>query len=100
MNLFKFIDLCILMGCDYCDTIKGIGPKRAIELIQKHKSIENIIENLDTKKYSIPENWMFKEARELFLHPDVLDPLKLEIKWTDVDEEGLVDYMVKEKGFK
>ena len=54
----------------------------------------------DTKKYSIPENWMFKEARELFLHPDVLDPLKLEIKWTDVDEEGLVDYMVKEKGFK
>ena len=88
------------MGCDYCDTIKGIGPKRAIELIQKHKSIENIIENLDTKKYSIPENWMFKEARELFLHPDVLDPLKLEIKWTDVDEEGLVDYMVKEKGFK
>ena len=22
----QFIDLCILMGCDYSDTIKGVGP--------------------------------------------------------------------------
>ena len=88
------------MGCDYCDTIKGIGPKRAIELIQKHKNIETIIENLDTKKYTVPENWMFKEARELFINPDVTDPSKIDLKWTDVDEEGLVDYMVKQNGFK
>jgi flap endonuclease-1 len=88
------------MGCDYCDTIKGIGPKRAIELIQKHKNIETIIDNLDTKKYTIPENWMYKEARELFLKPDVTDPSTIELKWNDVDEEGLVDYMVKENGFK
>jgi flap endonuclease-1 len=25
----QFVDLCILLGCDYCDTIKGIGPKTA-----------------------------------------------------------------------
>ncbi|RXN22089.1 flap endonuclease 1 [Labeo rohita] len=30
----QFIDLCILLGCDYCGTIKGIGPKRAIDLIK------------------------------------------------------------------
>ena len=29
------------MGCDYCDTIRGIGPKRAIDLIREHKSIVN-----------------------------------------------------------
>jgi flap endonuclease-1 len=23
----QFVDLCILCGCDYCSTIKGIGPK-------------------------------------------------------------------------
>ena len=22
----QFIDVCILCGCDYCDSIKGIGP--------------------------------------------------------------------------
>jgi flap endonuclease-1 len=25
----QFVDLCILLGCDYCDNIKGIGPKTA-----------------------------------------------------------------------
>jgi flap endonuclease-1 len=100
MTECEFIDLCILLGCDYCESIRGIGPKRAIELIQKYKTIEAIIENIDGKKYQVPENWLFKEARELFLHPDVTDPLKLELKWTDVDEEGLVAYMATEKGFR
>ena len=27
------MDLCILLGCDYVDKIKGIGPKKAIELV-------------------------------------------------------------------
>lgn len=45
----KFIDLCILLGCDYCDTIKGIGPKTALKLIKEYKSIENILKHLDDK---------------------------------------------------
>lgn len=96
----EFVDLCILMGCDYCDTIKGIGPKRAYELIQKYKSIDKILENIDVKKYPAPENWMFKEARQLFLHPEVTKASDLDIKWSDIDEAGLIDYMVNQKGFK
>jgi flap endonuclease-1 len=96
----EFVDLCILMGCDYCDTIKGIGPKRAYELIQKYNSIDKILENIDEKKYPAPQNWMFKEARQLFLHPDVTKASDLDIKWNDIDETGLIDYMVNQKGFK
>ena len=44
----QFIDLCILLGCDYCGTIKGIGPKRAIDLIRQHGCIEEILENIDS----------------------------------------------------
>ena len=29
----QFVDLCILLGCDYVDKIRGIGPKKAIELV-------------------------------------------------------------------
>ena len=45
----QFVDLCILLGCDYCDycdyceEIRGTGPKNAIRLIQEHKSIEEIV---------------------------------------------------------
>ncbi|KAI5696243.1 hypothetical protein M8J76_008859 [Diaphorina citri] len=95
----EFIDLCILLGCDYCDSIRGIGPKRAIELIKEHRSIEKILENIDTKKYTVPEGWLYKEARELFKHPEVADPETIELKWSDPDEDGLVKYLCGDKNF-
>ncbi|GAB1602826.1 flap endonuclease 1-like [Argonauta hians] len=95
----EFVDLCILLGCDYCDSIRGIGPKRAIELIKQHKTIESILENLDKKKYEIPENWMFKEARRLFQEPEVANPVSLELKWSEPQEEDLVKFMVEDKQF-
>jgi flap endonuclease-1 len=63
MDRDQFVDLCILLGCDYVDKIKGIGPKKAIELVKKHKNIENILENLDLKKYPPPSDWPYTEAR-------------------------------------
>ncbi|CAN0475580.1 unnamed protein product [Discosporangium mesarthrocarpum] len=33
----KFVDLCILCGCDYTGSIKGIGPKKALNLIRQVK---------------------------------------------------------------
>lgn len=99
MDMDQFIDLCIMLGCDYCDKIKGIGPKKAIELVRNHKNIETILENIDTKKYPPPENWMYKEARRLFKEPEVTKASEIDLQWTKPDEEGLVAYMCGEKGF-
>ncbi|CAG9809038.1 unnamed protein product [Chironomus riparius] len=95
----EFIDLCILMGCDYCDTIRGIGPKRAIELIQKYKSIEKIVDNIDKKKYEVPEDWNYERARELFKEPEITDVETIDLKWTAPDEDGLVKYLCGDKQF-
>ncbi|XP_032218504.1 flap endonuclease 1 isoform X2 [Nematostella vectensis] len=76
----EFIDLCILLGCDYCDSIKGIGPKRSVDLIRQHRSIDKILENIDTSKHPPPENWLYKEARELFKNPEVRNPEEIEEK--------------------
>jgi flap endonuclease-1 len=88
-----------MLGCDYCETIRGIGPKRAIDLITEHKTIENVLAKIDTNKYVPPENWLFKEARQLFINPEVADVTNLELKWNEPNEEALVEYMCKEKGF-
>lgn len=77
-----FIDLCILLGCDYCDTIRGIGTKRAFEMIEKHKNIETVIENLDKEKYPLPENFPYKEVRPLFTDPEVIKADTLEVSRT------------------
>lgn len=75
----QFVDLCILLGCDYCDSIRGIGPSRAVQLLKDHGSIEGVIKSLDPKKYKIPEDWPFEEARKLFKNPLVTDPADLEV---------------------
>jgi len=49
----QFTDLCILCGCDYTDKIVGIGPVRALGLIQKHGSLEEVLQNLDKDKYKV-----------------------------------------------
>lgn len=102
MELTQFIDLCILLGCDYVDPIKGIGPKSALNMIREHKTLENVVEHIKNHtKLTIPDDWPFAEARELFLHPDVRsadDPL-CDFKWEAPDEEGLIKFLVEEKGF-
>ncbi|CAG8512182.1 7006_t:CDS:10 [Ambispora gerdemannii] len=99
LTMEEFIDLCILLGCDYCESIKGIGPHRALELIKKYRSLEEIIKNIDTKKYPIPENWPYKDARQLFLNPEVENPKEIELKWESPNVEAIVNYLVHDKGF-
>ncbi|CAH2097533.1 unnamed protein product [Euphydryas editha] len=99
LNHNEFIDLCILLGCDYCGSIRGIGPKRAIELIKQHRSIEQVLKNIDTNKYQPPENWAYEDARRLFLNPEISDEKDIELKWSDPDEEGLVKFLCGDKQF-
>lgn len=44
-----FIHLCILTGCDYLDSPRGIGFKRAYKLLSVHKTIEKVIEQIKDK---------------------------------------------------
>ncbi|AET41236.1 multifunctional nuclease RAD27 Ecym_7411 [Eremothecium cymbalariae DBVPG len=103
LTLEQFVDLGIMLGCDYCESIKGIGPVTALKLIKEHGSLEKIIEYIESgaanAKWKVPENWAYQDARELFLTPDVVDADELTLKWEDPKEDELIEYMCKEKGF-
>lgn len=100
LTMDQFIDLCILSGCDYCDSIRGIGGMTALKLIRQHGSIESILENINKERYQIPDEWPYQEARRLFKEPSVLpDDDQNELKWSPPDEEGLISFLVNENGF-
>ncbi|KAL5717201.1 Elongation of fatty acids protein 2 [Ranunculus cassubicifolius] len=101
LTMDQFIDVCILCGCDYCDGIRGVGGQTALKLVRQHGCIEKIVDNINTVRYQIPENWAYKEARSVFKDPAVIpaDDKKLLFEWTDPDEEVLVDFLVNENGF-
>lgn len=48
----------------------------------------------------MPDDWKYRDARELFAKPDVRPGKEFDLKWELPDVEALVDFMVKEKGFK
>merc|ERR1719434_365843 len=61
ITMDQFIDFCILSGCDYCDTIRGVGPSTAIKLIMQHGNLEKVLENTEPEK--IPSNFRYQAAR-------------------------------------
>uniref|UniRef100_A0A3P9K2A2 Zgc:110269 n=1 Tax=Oryzias latipes TaxID=8090 RepID=A0A3P9K2A2_ORYLA len=91
ISLEELVDLCILLGCDYCDKIPGLGPKRALALIQKHRTIENVLLNINRETHPVPHLWKFKESRRIFLDPP--GPPTPELVWTEPDEEALVKFL-------
>ncbi|KAG8874838.1 Elongation of fatty acids protein 2 [Tulasnella sp. 331] len=222
MNMSQFIDLCILLGCDYLEPIKGVGPKSALKLVRENGSLGKVLEHLKEKQkereemneklskktkkveeedtedeeldavdsegdddddklpskkkakksatriedsdasdndhgepmrseppsddemenevgndededgqegkpststakakgkgkakanakpaavkakkggISVPEYWPWKEAKELFMKPDVTPANDLELIWEAPNVDGLVEFLVKEKGF-
>ncbi|KAL4940106.1 flap endonuclease 1 [Aspergillus oleicola] len=104
MDRNQFIDLCILLGCDYLEPIPKVGPNTALKLIREHGTLEKVVEFIEAdakQKYVMPESWQYQDARELFLKPDVRDANdpECDFKWEAPDVDGLIDFLVKDKGF-
>ncbi|XP_019899742.2 arf-GAP domain and FG repeat-containing protein 1b isoform X5 [Esox lucius] len=94
----EFVDLCILLGCDYCDKIAGFGPKKALTLIQQHRTIENIVLNINRKTHPVPVFWRYEDARKLFSVAPRTEPSDL--VWTEPDEEALVKFLCHDRHVK
>lgn len=100
----QFVDLCILCGCDYASSIKGIGPKSALKLIKEHKTLEGVVESLDKNKYTVPEELSNPESlaaiRRMFEAPEVQKSDDVQkFTWETPDVEKVIEFLVKEKNF-
>ncbi|NPA97866.1 MAG: flap endonuclease-1 [Crenarchaeota archaeon] len=89
----QLIDIAIMLGTDYNpDGIKGIGPKKALQLIKAYGSIEKIVKLYKAEFPAPPE-----KIREYFLNPPVTKDYKLE--WREPDEKAIYEILVEEHDF-
>ncbi|KAK3847941.1 MAG: hypothetical protein J3R72DRAFT_431105 [Linnemannia gamsii] len=112
LNHDAFRDLCILCGTDFSGTIEGIGPNRAVKLIQYFGSIESIMANTD---YKPRPDFVYDRARRVFdrtpavpLDPTAYQPkpeiqplllellLKYDINPEEIKQELLSDIKAEE----
>lgn len=86
------VDIGILVGTDYCEGVKGIGPKRALKLVKEYGSAEKVLEALKVTLEVPPEM-----IRQIFLRPNVTDNYTL--KWKDIDYTAVKSILCDEHDF-
>lgn len=87
----QLIDLAILVGTDFNEGIKGIGPKKALKLVQAHGRLESMPDEIRAQVEG------FEAVREIYLVPNVTTDYG--IRFGEVDEAGLVQFLCKERRF-
>lgn len=92
----QLVDMAILIGTDFNDGIKGIGPKKSLALIKKNSNVENALATIGSE--NVPTNEEIKEIRKIFLKPEVTDDYKLE--WPGADKEKALKILCDNHHFK
>ena len=82
----QLVDMAILIGTDFNDGIRGIGPKKSLALIKKNGNVENVLATLGSE--NVPTFEEIKEIRKIFLKPKVTDDYSL--IWPGPDNEAVL----------
>ena len=88
----QLIDLAILIGTDFNNGVKGIGPKTALKLLKKYGNIEKLPNNVRSK---VPEH--YNEVRKIFLKPNITSDYTL--KYGKLDEKNLYQFLCNQRDF-
>lgn len=73
----KFRQMCILSGCDYLQSVKGMGLITSHRLLKKHSTVKKAIGTLRLNcKMKVPPDYetRFVQAEQTFLYQIVFDP--------------------------
>ena len=95
MDSSQFLDFALLLGTDYTNRIRNVGPVRAAKFIQCHGSIEKILEGeiKYTPKTSTPEYLeQIRVARAVFQSRPMVPAAKL-LKVRPPDESLVLDVL-------
>lgn len=87
----QLVDIALLVGTDFNEGIKGVGPKKALKSIKKHGSIEGALAKLNADIKNLTE------IRALFLNPDVTTDY--ELRWKKPDAQAITKFLCTEHDF-
>ncbi|MCK5396630.1 MAG: flap endonuclease-1 [Thermoplasmata archaeon] len=91
INLEQLVDIGVIMGTDFNDGVKGIGPKKGLKLVKEHGSGEAVIKAMDL---DVPG---FQNVRKVFLEPNVTDDY--EVEWKTMDPGAIEDLLCDDYEF-
>ncbi len=97
----RFLDMCILCGCDYTSKIGGVGPMHALKIMKKYESIESALDYIKNK-FKVPDDFDYMTSRKLFKEAccnDNYEQYKTDVLQTPIQHNELVKF-IQEKAPK
>lgn len=88
----QLIDIAILIGTDFNQGVKGIGPKKALKLIKTYGQLENLPNEISSKLSAKHD-----KIRKIFMEPKVTQNIRLE--YGELQEEELYRFLCQERDF-
>ncbi|MEA3255046.1 MAG: flap endonuclease-1 [Candidatus Altiarchaeota archaeon] len=87
LNRSQLIDIAILVGTDFNEGVKGIGPKKALRIVREGR-LDEIKAELD---------FDYNAVKEIFLNPKVTDEYVIE--WSAPNRTQTLELLSGEYGF-
>lgn len=88
----QLVDLGILVGTDYSEGVRGVGPKTALRLIKDHGSGERVLEEM-----GVTLELEISQIREAFLKPQISK--EYDTSWKEPDYGGIKRFLCDEHDF-
>ncbi len=92
------IFLGMLLGTDFNEGVKGVGPKTALKIVKEHKTREGIEAYLE-KKYEYRFEVDPEEVFNIFLDPPYVAPKEGELAWKPADRDKVLKVLVEQHDF-
>ena len=97
LNYEQFLELCVLSGCDYCDTLKRVGNKTSLKLMRAHGNITIALQNVNSNKIPFGFRQRFDKAITLFnMYKGYNDTRDIKVVLKPMNYSGLLNYLVVE----
>jgi len=87
----QLIDIGILVGTDFNEGVRGIGPKKALSAILKYGNLEGVPLHVEMDYQEV------RSIREIFSQPRFTEEYRLE--WKAPDIEGILKLLCEEHDF-
>ncbi|MFX0071456.1 MAG: flap endonuclease-1, partial [Candidatus Hermodarchaeota archaeon] len=96
----QLIEMGVLIGTDFFPGVRGIGQHKALDLIKKYKSIDNILKQ--NVEIGANENELTSELvtqiKNIFLNPD-LEKNYPKLVWSKINYEKIEELLVEQHNF-
>jgi flap endonuclease-1 len=92
----RLVFIGLLLGTDFNEGVKGIGPKTALKIVKETRTLDDVIAYVKAK-YDYEFEVDAEEVLHLFLNPPYKEPDRL--RWSEPDSDAVTRILVQEHDF-